>query len=142
VVPGRSPFRSSVPTLAGSLGVSGFRHRNYCAGPIFSKGRYRPSSMCFIRVVTNPTVFNHPSSLVSALRFTDELRNQPNCTLVAPDRRHWDIFTRLCRTVAAKGNLVPDAYFAALAIGSGSEWITTDTDYSRFPGLRWRHPLE
>jgi hypothetical protein len=42
--------------------------------------------------------------------------NQPNYTLVAPDRRHWDIFTRLCRAVAAKGNLAPDAYFAALAI--------------------------
>lgn len=42
----------------------------------------------------------------------------------------------------AKGNLIPDAYLAALAIESGSEWITTDRDYSRFPGLRWRHPLE
>jgi hypothetical protein len=42
----------------------------------------------------------------------------------------------------AKGNLVPDAYLAALAIDSGSEWITTDRDYSRFPGLRWRHPLD
>jgi toxin-antitoxin system PIN domain toxin len=95
----------------------------------------------FIRVVTNPRVFNQPSSLDSTLRFTDELRNQPNCTIIAPDRRHWDIFTKLCRTVNAKGNLVPDAYFAALAIESGSEWITTDRDYSRFPGLRWRHPL-
>ena len=42
---------------------------------------------------------------------------------------------------AAKGNLVPDAYLAALAIESGSEWITTDRDFSRFPGLCWRHPL-
>lgn len=37
--------------------------------------------------------------------------------------------------------LVPDAYLAALAIESGSEWITTDGDYARFPGLRWRRPL-
>ena len=96
----------------------------------------------FLRVVTNPRVFNHPSSLDLALRFTEELRNQPNCTLITPDRRHWQIFTKLCRGVNAKGNLVPDAYFAALAIESGSEWITTDRDYSRFPELRWRHPLE
>jgi uncharacterized protein len=41
-----------------------------------------------------------------------------------------------------KGNLIPDAYLAALAIESGSEWITTDRDYSRFPGLKWRHPFE
>jgi predicted nucleic acid-binding protein len=39
-------------------------------------------------------------------------------------------------------DLVPDAYLAALAIESGSEWITTDRDFSRFPGLRWRHPLK
>ncbi len=59
----------------------------------------------------------------------------------APGPRHWEIFVRLCRAVRVKGNLVQDAYLAALAIESGSEWITTDRDYSRFPGLRWRHPL-
>lgn len=47
----------------------------------------------------------------------------------------------LCRTANAKGPLVPDAYLAALAIESGSEWITTDRDFARFPGLRRRHPL-
>jgi len=61
---------------------------------------------------------------------------------VQPGGRHWDIFTRLCRNVSARGNLVPDAYLAALAIESGSELITTDRDFSRFPSLRWRHPLE
>jgi hypothetical protein len=53
-----------------------------------------------------------------------------------------EIFTDLCRAAGARGNIVPDAYFAALALESGSEWQTTDRDYSRFPGLRWRHPLE
>jgi hypothetical protein len=38
--------------------------------------------------------------------------------------------------------VAPDAYLAALGIESGSEWITTDRDFSRFPGLRWRHPLD
>jgi uncharacterized protein len=41
-----------------------------------------------------------------------------------------------------KGNLVADAYHAALAIETGSEWITTDRDFSRFSALRWRHPLD
>jgi predicted nucleic acid-binding protein len=76
-----------------------------------------------------------------SLEFTDRMRNQPNCVPIAPGARHWDIFTSLCRSAGAKGNLVPDAYLAALAIESGSEWITTDRDFSRFPGLRWRHPL-
>jgi uncharacterized protein len=61
---------------------------------------------------------------------------------VAPGERHWAIFSRLVTETEAKGNLVPDAYLAALAIESGSEWITTDRDYARFPGLGWRHPLE
>jgi hypothetical protein len=60
---------------------------------------------------------------------------------VVPGDRHWEIFTRLCRESEAKGNIVGDAYLAALAMESGSEWITTDRDYARFPGLRWRHPL-
>ncbi|HEX5138283.1 MAG TPA: PIN domain-containing protein [Planctomycetota bacterium] len=49
---------------------------------------------------------------------------------------------RLCRAAGARGNLVPDAYFAALAIESGCEWVTTDRDYSRFLGFRWCHPSE
>lgn len=58
-----------------------------------------------------------------------------------PLRPAGEIFTDLCRRAGAKGNLVPDAFLAALAIESGSEWVTTDRDYARFPGLRWRHPL-
>ena len=60
---------------------------------------------------------------------------------IEPGERHWQIFERLCREASARGNLVPDAWLAALAIESGSEWITTDRDYTRFPGPRWRHPL-
>ena len=95
----------------------------------------------FLRVVTHPKVFNPPSVLGQALAFARELRDQPNCIKLAPGARHWDIFCRLCQEAGVKGNLVPDAFLAALAIESGSEWITTDRDYSRFKGLRWRHPL-
>ena len=95
----------------------------------------------FIRVVTHPRVFSPPSTTSQALTFVQELRTQPNCVVVMPGERHWDIFCRLCQEAEVKGNLVPDAYLAALAIESGSEWITTDRDYSRFPGLQFRHPL-
>jgi hypothetical protein len=47
----------------------------------------------------------------------------------------------LCESAGVRGNLVPDAYLAALAIESGAEWITTDGDFRRFPGLKVRHPL-
>jgi toxin-antitoxin system PIN domain toxin len=95
----------------------------------------------FLRVVTNPKVFKQPTPMETGLAFVRGLRTQPNCVPVEPGRRHWKIFTELCRGADVKGNLVPDAYLAALAIESGSEWITTDRDFSRFPGLRWRHPL-
>jgi toxin-antitoxin system PIN domain toxin len=96
----------------------------------------------FLRVVTHPRVFEHPSRLDQALEFVAAVRNQPNCVLVQPGPRHWSIFEHLCQTANVKGNLVPDAYLAALAIESGSEWITTDRDYSRFSQLSWRLPLD
>ena len=96
----------------------------------------------FLRVVTHPRVFDPPSDLASGLAFAQVIRSQPNAVPITPGPRHWGIFVRLCEAARAKGNLIPDAYLAALAIESGSEWVTTDRDYSRFPGLRWRHPLD
>lgn len=95
----------------------------------------------FLRVVTHPRVFRTPSPMPVAVGFANALRERPNCVHIAPGLRHWEIFTTLCRMAGVKGNLVADAYLAALAIESGSEWITTDRDYSRFSGLQWRHPL-
>jgi uncharacterized protein len=96
----------------------------------------------FIRIVTHPQVFSDPASLDEAICFAETLRGLPNCVDVRPGPRHWEIFSDLCRKANARGNLIPDAYLAALAIESGSEWITADRDYARFPGLRWRHPFD
>ncbi|HUF38583.1 MAG TPA: type II toxin-antitoxin system VapC family toxin [Anaerolineales bacterium] len=95
----------------------------------------------FLRIVTHPRIFSRPTDLKSASAFTEIIRSQPNAVPISPGPRHWEIFSDLCRKAGAKGNLVPDAFLAALAIESGSEWITTDRDYSRFAGLKWRHPL-
>ncbi len=94
----------------------------------------------FLRVVTHPRVFRTPTPINQALAFARDVRDQPNCIVVTPGPRHWDIFAGLCRTAGVRGNQVADAYLAALAIESGCEWITTDRDYSRFPNLRWRVP--
>ena len=95
----------------------------------------------FVRIVTNSRIFNKPTRLKDALDFTDAIRGQPNAFRISPEAGHWDIFRRLCLDSGATGGLVPDAYLAALAIESGCEWITADGDFSRFPGLKWRHPL-
>ena len=96
----------------------------------------------FLRVVTHPRVFREPAPVKRAVAFAEALRGQDNCVVLAPGRRHWEIFTGLCVEAHATGNLIPDAFLAALAVEAGCEWITTDRDYARFPGLRWRHPLE
>ena len=93
-----------------------------------------------VRIITHPKVFAQPSGLDEVLRFCNILLNQPHCVVVQPGEQHWEIFTRLCTEADARGNLVPDAWFAALAIESGCEWITLDRDYARFPELRWRVP--
>jgi toxin-antitoxin system PIN domain toxin len=96
----------------------------------------------FLRVVTHPRVFAVPSPFGHALTFVSSLRDQPNARQVMPGDRHWSIFCQLCEDAGAKGNLVPDAYLAALAIEQGCDWITLDRDFSRFPGLTWRSPLK
>ena len=88
----------------------------------------------------NPKIFVRPSTLDEALAFVDELRRRPACHLFRPGPRHWDIFVSLCRRAGATGGLVADAYHAAVAIEHGCEWVTNDTDFARFPGLRWRLP--
>ena len=95
-----------------------------------------------VRIATHPRVYRKPSAPSEAFAFADAIRSRPNAVMVAPGQRHWDVFRDLCDGSGAKGNLIPDAYFAALAIEWGCEWVTTDRDYARFPGLKWRHPLE
>jgi toxin-antitoxin system PIN domain toxin len=95
----------------------------------------------FIRVVTHPRIFTPPAPVESAFGFIDALLAQPSSVMVAPGPRHWEIYRSLCVASGAKGNLAADAFIAAIAIESGCELITTDRDFSRFPGLRWRHPL-
>jgi toxin-antitoxin system PIN domain toxin len=94
-----------------------------------------------LRVLTHPRVFANPTPLKGALAFIETLRERPNCVEITPGPRHWQIFSGLCQATEATGNEVPDAYLAALAIESGSDWITTDTGFSRYDGLRCSHPL-
>lgn len=95
----------------------------------------------FVRIVTNPKVFHTPTPVDAAFAFAAEILSCPGCTVVRAGSRHWAIFEGLCRASNARGKLVADAYHAALAIEHGCEFVTTDSDFGRFPGLRWSHPL-
>jgi hypothetical protein len=101
-----------------------------------------PQVLCSVaRIATHPRVWASPSRIENALTFARVLLEQPHCTVVRPGERHFSIFEDLCRKAQANGNLVQDAWFAALALESGCEWVTTDGDFARFPGLRWRRPF-
>jgi hypothetical protein len=71
----------------------------------------------------------------------DWMEEHPNVTILSPGGNHWEIFRRLCREGDATGNRIPDAYHAALAVETGCEWISADRGFSRYPGLKWSHPL-
>lgn len=96
----------------------------------------------FVRIVTHRRIYADPTPIGVALEFTRAIREHPAAVAIEPGERHWMIFSELCRKTKATGNLITDAWFAALAIESGCEWVTEDRDFSRFPGLRWRSPLE
>ena len=94
-----------------------------------------------VRVCTHPRVFAVPSDSAEVFEYANALIGQPNASLVQPGERHWSLFQQVCRESRATGNLVPDAWNAALAIEAGCEWVTTDRGYSRFAGLKWRTPF-
>lgn len=96
----------------------------------------------FVRVVTSRRIFVEPSRPATAFQFLHDLRSSPTAVPVQEGPRHWSIFESLCGKVGAKGNLVPDAYLAALAIEAGCTLASADRGFARFPGLRWWHPLE
>ena len=93
-----------------------------------------------VRITTNVRTYAIPSSFESAFGFCQDLLGQPHCQIVEPQDRHWDIFKRLCIETDTRGPRVTDAWYAALAIEWGCEWVTLDRDYARFPGLHWRTP--
>lgn len=95
----------------------------------------------FIRIGTNRRVFDHPLSLEQAIARVQSWLDQPCVRLVYPTERHWPTFQKMLREGQAVANLVTDAHMAALALEHGCELMSTDSDFSRFPGVRWRNPL-
>lgn len=96
----------------------------------------------FLRISTNPRVFERPLSVEEAARAVASWLDQPAAGILDPADRHWEILSRLLSDSQAKSPLVMDAALAALAIEHGATLETTDRDFARFPGLKWRNPIE
>ena len=96
----------------------------------------------FLRVVTHPKIFEIPSALSSAVLFANQIKDAPHAVCLVPGAMHWKIFLECMEQIGAKGNDIPDAYHAALAMEWNCEWVTTDKGFKRFKGLKVRHPLK
>ena len=95
----------------------------------------------FVRIGTNPRVFERPLSLEQALARIQSWLDQPCTRVVRPTERHWTVFKQMLTDGQAVANLVTDAHLAALAIEHGCELASTDFDFARFPKLKWRNPI-
>lgn len=96
----------------------------------------------YIRIGTNPRVFDRPLSLAGATARVQSWIEQPCVRLIVPTERHWAVFRELLKAGQAVANLVSDAHLAALAIEHGCELMSTDADFARFPGVKWRNPIK
>lgn len=94
----------------------------------------------FVRISTNRRIFEVPTPIEDAFAFLWSVRAQPHHVGVVPGSRHLGLFEQQCREGDATGDLVPDAYLAAIAIELGCELVSLDRDFARFPGLRWCRP--
>jgi uncharacterized protein len=117
--------------------------RAWLTDVIASEPRFGMSPLALgalVRITTSARYFPAASSAEDAFKFSDYILGQPHCQIVGPGERHWDIFQRLCIETNTRGPRITDAWYAALAIEWGCEWITMDRDYARFPGLKWGSP--
>jgi len=103
---------------------------------------FEPVLASTLRILTNPRVYPVPMPLSLATDFLQQMLDTPHAVRLRPGERHWETFVRLCQSTNCRGDLVQDAYLAALAIEHNCDWITADLDFARFPGLHWRHPLD
>lgn len=95
----------------------------------------------FLRIATSARILPYPLSVEQALGVVDSWIDQPVVVLLAPGAEHWRILRELLAEAGTAGNLTTDGHLAALAIESGAELCSSDSDFARFNKLRWTNPL-
>jgi uncharacterized protein len=100
------------------------------------------SLLAFVRLSTNPRVFQPPESVAGAWKQVQNWLSCENVWTPQPTQRHGEVLGPLLVQTAVHANLVSDAHLAALAIEHGVTLCSTDGDFARFPGLRWMNPLQ
>jgi toxin-antitoxin system PIN domain toxin len=99
------------------------------------------SLLAFVRVVSNPRIFEPAETIAGAWGRVEEWLDCDPVWVPEPTERHRSVLGSFMRTVVDRPKLVPDAHLAALAIEHGLTLCSTDGDFARFPGVRWQNPL-
>ena len=99
------------------------------------------SLLAFLRLTTNPRVFERPAPISEAWRQVLAWLAAERVWIPQPTERHGEILGELLAAPGVRANLVPDAHLAALAIEHGLILCSTDGDFARFDGVRWENPL-
>lgn len=120
-------------TTASFVAEATAQGRPFCIPPVVASGA--------VRVSTHPRIFDEPTPLRDILNFVNALRDRPSHVLL-DESTAWPVFTRLCGASDARGNRIPDAYLAALALANGASLVTADRGLARYQGLRLEHPME
>ncbi len=97
--------------------------------------------MAFVRIASDPRVFNRPLTPEDACGLIEEWLEQPSTRLLQPGRRTWKILSELCTNGQARGPMVMDAHLAALALEYGVPVATTDRDFLRFADIDIVNPV-
>ena len=95
----------------------------------------------FVRLLTHRSVLSRPATPTQAVDYVEEWFRYPPITPLNPGREHLGLFRRSLAAAGVGANLVTDAHIAALALEHQAEVHSNDTDFGRFPGLRWHNPL-
>ena len=101
-----------------------------------------PSLLAFLRIVTNPRIYDSPLDIDAAWTQVEEWLALPNTWIPLPTDQHQLVLRQLLHGAQANANLILEAHLAVLAIEHGLEICTTDTDFAQFSGCKWRNPLK
>lgn len=102
---------------------------------------FEPVLASVLRIATHERIYRKPTPRRLVEKFVDACLSAPAAVALRADGSHWSLFRDLCTQADCRGNLIQDAFLAALALEHGCVFMTTDRDFSRFNGLRWEHPL-
>lgn len=97
--------------------------------------------LAFLRISTSPNIPGQHATIKAALEVVESWLQVPGVRIVEPGERHWNLFKSLVSKSSASGNRLMDAHLAALALEHGAVLCSADSDFARFPGLRWKNPL-